>query len=104
MVLKSEKAWARGKSHGQRSPVGYSLWGHKESDTTERLSNNRVGSSKPQGVGAVRLWLSLPHPHFLMQEARGVAGKPAFVSGTHVVLMLPVHAGPCFENNSFSAL
>ena len=22
-----------GKSHGQRSLVGYSLWGHKESDT-----------------------------------------------------------------------
>ena len=22
------------KSHGQRSPVGYSPWGHKESDTT----------------------------------------------------------------------
>ena len=26
-----------GKSHGSRSLVGYSLWGHKESDTTERL-------------------------------------------------------------------
>ena len=25
-------------SHGQRSLVGYSPWGHKESDTTERLS------------------------------------------------------------------
>ena len=24
-----------GKSHGQRSLVGYSLWGHKESDMTE---------------------------------------------------------------------
>ena len=24
-----------GESHGQRSPVSYSLWGHKESDTTE---------------------------------------------------------------------
>ena len=27
-----------GKSHGQRSLVDYSPWGHKESDTTERLS------------------------------------------------------------------
>ena len=27
-----------GKSHGQRSLAGYSLWGHKESDTTEPLS------------------------------------------------------------------
>ena len=26
-----------GKSHGWRSLVGYNLWGHKESDTTERL-------------------------------------------------------------------
>ena len=27
-----------GKSHGQRSLVGYSLWGRKESDTTEWLT------------------------------------------------------------------
>ena len=26
-----------GKFHGQRSLVGYSQWGHKESDTTEQL-------------------------------------------------------------------
>ena len=26
-----------GKSHGQRTLVGYSPWGHKQSDTTERL-------------------------------------------------------------------
>ena len=26
-----------GKSHGQRTLVGYSPWGHKESDMTERL-------------------------------------------------------------------
>ena len=26
-----------GKPHGQRSLVGYIPWGHKESDTTERL-------------------------------------------------------------------
>ena len=26
-----------GKSHGQRSLVGYSPWGHKESNTTQRL-------------------------------------------------------------------
>ena len=28
---------APGKSHGQRSLVGYSPWGRKQSDTTERL-------------------------------------------------------------------
>ena len=27
-----------GKFHGQRSLVGYSPWGHKESDTSEQLS------------------------------------------------------------------
>ena len=26
-----------GEFHGQRSLVGYNPWGHKESDTTERL-------------------------------------------------------------------
>ena len=26
-----------GKSHGQRSLAGYSLWGRKESDTTEQV-------------------------------------------------------------------
>ena len=29
-----------GKSYGQRSLVGYSPWGHKESDTAERLSTH----------------------------------------------------------------
>ena len=28
------------KCHGQRSLAGYSPWGHKESDTTERLSTD----------------------------------------------------------------
>ena len=31
-----------GKSHGQRSLVGYSPWGCKELDTTERLKNNNI--------------------------------------------------------------
>ena len=32
-----------GKSHGQRSLEGYSLWGHEESDTTERLTEEGPG-------------------------------------------------------------
>ena len=28
-----------GEFHGERSLVGYSSWGHKESDTTERLTH-----------------------------------------------------------------
>ena len=30
-----------GKPHGQRSLVGYSPWGHKESDTTERRNTHK---------------------------------------------------------------
>ena len=39
-----EKAWQPspiflpGEFHGQSSPAGYSLWGRKASETTERLS------------------------------------------------------------------
>ena len=29
-----------GKSHGQRGLVGYSPWGHRESDMTEELSTS----------------------------------------------------------------
>jgi len=32
-----------GKPHGQRSLEGYSSWGFKESDTTERLSTSLMG-------------------------------------------------------------
>ena len=33
-----------GKFHGQRSLVGYSPWGRKESDTTEKLTFSLPGS------------------------------------------------------------
>ena len=35
-----------GESHGQKSLASYNLWGHKESDMTERLDNNECGSDK----------------------------------------------------------
>ena len=34
-----------GKSHGQRSLVGYSPWGCKESDTTEQLNHKQLSDS-----------------------------------------------------------
>ena len=39
-----------GKPHGQRSLVGYSPWGHKESDKTEQLSHqaSKQGMRSPQ--------------------------------------------------------
>ena len=35
-----------GKSHGQRSLIGYSPWGRKESDTTERLHKQAIVINK----------------------------------------------------------
>ena len=40
MPLEKEMAVHFIESHGQRSLVGYSPWGCKESDTTEQLNNN----------------------------------------------------------------
>ena len=37
IILHSTPVLLPGESHGQRSLVGYSPWGHEESDTTERL-------------------------------------------------------------------
>ncbi|CAN0562023.1 unnamed protein product, partial [Rangifer tarandus platyrhynchus] len=36
------------KSHGQRNLAGYSPWGWKESDTTERLSVEKRQSAKAE--------------------------------------------------------
>ena len=37
--------------HGQRSLVGYSPWGHKESDTTERLSTAHMNTAIWEELG-----------------------------------------------------
>ena len=39
-----------GESHGQRGLEGYSPWGHKELNMTERLSNNN-------GDSILTIWL-----------------------------------------------
>ena len=57
------------KSHGQRSLVGYSPWGHKESDRTEQITNNTFFSfsstilsgngaqrARGLGTGVHRMW------------------------------------------------
>ena len=40
-----------GKSHGQRNLVGYSPWGHKELDTTERLHFSFL-----RGMNIAHMW------------------------------------------------
>ena len=53
-----------GKSHGQRSLVGYSPWGGKESDTTERLHSLSFSGSREEEEQASRnltgfsLWIT----------------------------------------------
>ena len=44
-----------GESHGLRSLAGYSWWGHKESDTTERLTLE-AGRAGEMGLGVPSLW------------------------------------------------
>ena len=37
--MATQSIFLLGKSHGQRSLAGYSSWGHKVSDMTERLKH-----------------------------------------------------------------
>ena len=39
-----------GESHGQRSPVGHSPWGCKESDTTEQLTHTHTHTVVSSGI------------------------------------------------------
>ena len=63
-----------GKSHGRRSLAGCSPWGCKESDMTERLKNNMMGTSAAFKVESWCRWqrgvLGWPVPFCL-----GEAGK-----------------------------
>ena len=45
-----------GKFHGQRSLVGYSPWGHKESDTTEQLNTATMRAVYLKGICIEILW------------------------------------------------
>ena len=45
-----------GESHGQRSLLGYSLWGHKQSDTTERLLSS-LSFFMMEIITTVNIWL-----------------------------------------------
>ena len=57
-------AFSPGESHGQRSLVGYSPWGHKESDTTEVTCHSRVQHSttnlSANSLNFLPYWYSSP--------------------------------------------
>ena len=48
-----------GKSHGQRSLVGYSPRGHKELDMTERLHFSLIQSVQNRKICREKKWISL---------------------------------------------
>ena len=45
-IFPSPPVFLPGKSHGQRSPVSYSPWAHKDSDTTEMKQQVKEASLK----------------------------------------------------------
>ena len=51
-----------GKSHGRRSLVGYSPWGHQESDMTERLPFHFLLSCIGEGNGIPLQYSCLENP------------------------------------------
>ena len=61
----STKVFLPGKSHGQRSLVGYSLWGPKESDTTERLTQRICSRTpRPQDINVFGISLDFKEWHW----------------------------------------
>ena len=66
-----------GKSHGQRSLLGYSLWGHKDSDTTEWLhihfhAESILGSIKVKLIKCWAVSLRLCIFHFWKCVTQGI--------------------------------
>ena len=70
-----------GEPHGQRSLVGYSPWGHKESDTTEQLSRCTL---QMRNLSHRRLW-SLFSFTASKEGARLEDLSLSLVCGTYVV-------------------
>ena len=77
-----------GKSHGQRSLVGYSPWGRKESDTTEQLHFTHFN-----------------HVHFfllfevqLIYNIELVSGIQQCDSVEHIYVCMGFHAGAVVKN------
>ena len=62
-----------GKFHGQRSLVGYSPWGRKESGMTERLHFTSLFNSLPQRM---EVYGGLLQEQGISGVLLGIAGRP----------------------------
>ena len=71
-----------GESHRQRSLVGYSPWGHRESDMTERLSTAQHKYAQPFGLGASHTGSSMFFPF----PAEGSRGSPIKTQDLHPMI------------------
>ena len=85
-------AFLPGKFHGQRSLVGYSPWGHKESDTTERLRHTHTVAIKSV------LWMTILAPGSIKYDKRLHPGRNE-----------PSYCGswpgfPCFHHQTLGCL
>ena len=71
-----------GESHGQRSLVGYSPWGHKESDMTERLRTTEH---------------IINHSHHIVHY---IPGLIYLISGSLVSFIIPLAASVLYNNKN----
>jgi len=74
IIKKSQYQWQPtpiflpGESHGKRSLVGYSPWGHKESDTTEWLTHTHTISNVPYYLFLNVQFDSIKFIHIVMKQ------------------------------------
>ena len=76
--------YSSGAFHGQRSLEGYSPWGHKELDTTERLSLFHFELTKSELLGSLVLSRALHFQLWDMEEA----GEGLYEDPSHTNLPL----------------
>ena len=84
-----EKGISTGDFQGQRSLTGYSPWGHKESDTTERLSL----SCQYSMIWTMIMWQTIPKFPELLS---GVRSSLVLLAGTRI---LGFRSGMRVKNN-----
>ena len=63
-----------GKSHGQRSLVGYSLWGRKESDTTKQLHFHYKQEGKGKGEKERHIHLNTEFQRIARRDKKAFLG------------------------------
>ena len=87
-----------GESHGQKSLVGYSPWGHKESDTTERLTLSHLQEPRSflssfSGMCNFHYALSsaLDSTFVFYHRGRRKCSKKVCTSMTHLKTFLKIH-------------